>query len=118
MKKYQLVTIILTLAFVLTACGGGGGDSPFPLPKKYDNLTATEDSANFQTPNTMDEMVDFYRGEFIDDQGLSERGLLTVMTDSTVSMVFDGHSSGLSIVLQMVDLGDGNTNVNIRYEDV
>jgi hypothetical protein len=32
-------------------------------------------------------------------------------------MVFDGHSSGMPIVLQMVDLGDGTTNVNIRFED-
>jgi hypothetical protein len=118
MKKYQFVSIILALTFVLTACGGGGGNSPFPLPKKYDNLMATEDSANFQTPNSIDEMVDFYRGEFIDDQGLTERGILTVMTESTVSMVFDGHSDGRAVVLQMVDLGDGNTNVNVRFEDV
>lgn len=117
MKKYQIVNTIIALTFLLAACGGGGGGSPFPLPKKYDNLIATEESANFQTPNSIEDLLDFYRGEFIDNQGFTERGYLTTMTESTVSMVFDGHSNGMPIVLQMVDLGDGTTNVNIRFED-
>jgi predicted small secreted protein len=94
------------------------GDSPFPLPEKYENLMADETSANFQTPGTIDELVDFYRAELIDKAGLTERDLLTVISDSTVSMVFDGHSSGMAVVVQMVDLGSGSTNVNIRFEDV
>ena len=118
MKKYQIVAMIIAMAIVLAACGGGGGDSPFPLPKKYDNLIATEDTANFQTPNSIEDMLEFYRGEFIDKQGLTERGYLTTITETTVSMVFDGHSREMPIMLQMVDLGDGNTNINLRFEDL
>jgi hypothetical protein len=33
-------------------------------------------------------------------------------------MVFDGDPSGQAIVIQGVDLGNGKTNVNIRYEKV
>jgi len=33
-------------------------------------------------------------------------------------MVFDGHPNGKSIVVQGVDLGNGTTNINIRFEDV
>jgi hypothetical protein len=33
-------------------------------------------------------------------------------------MVFDGHSSGKSVVIQGVDLGSGTLNINIRLENV
>ena len=92
------------------------GDAVFPLPSDYKNLIADDTSVNFQTSSSMDEMLDFYRGQFA-DMGLTERELLTVVEDTTASLVFDGDSSGMAVVLQMVDLGD-STNVNIRFEDV
>ena len=92
------------------------GDSIFPLPHEYEVLTMDDTSVNFQTSASLDDMIDFYRNEF-DNMGLTERELLTTIEDGVVSMVFDGHESGMAVVLQMVDLGD-SINVNIRLEDV
>ena len=75
-----------------------------------------ENSINFQTDLSLEEVVDFYRDVFI-AQGLTERKLLTVIEDNVVSMVFDGLPNGMAIVLQCVDLGS-STNVNLRFEDV
>jgi hypothetical protein len=93
-------------------------DTDFPIPDDVQNLMQLgENSINFQTGMSIPEVVDFYRQTFT-TQGLTERPLLTSITDSTVSMVFDGAPNGMAIVLQCVDLGDGTTNVNLRYEDV
>lgn len=115
MKRLVFLLVILTLA--LSACGGGI-DSVFPIPGGAENFTGDDNSANFQVDSTLDEMVDFYRTELVDDWGLTERTLLTNMTAETVSFVFDGHDSGKAVVVQMVDLGNGTINVNIRFEDV
>jgi hypothetical protein len=72
---------------------------------------------NFQTKSTLDESMAFYRDEY-GNQGYTERDILTVTSETTFSMVFDGHESGKAIVVQGVDLGDGTTNISIRLEDV
>jgi hypothetical protein len=93
-------------------------DTNFPLPDDVQNfMQLDENSINFQTSMSLQQVVDFYRQTFT-TQGLTERPILTSITDSTVSMVFDGATNGMAIVLQCVDLGDGTTNVNLRYEDV
>jgi hypothetical protein len=93
-------------------------DTDFPLPDDVQNIMQLdENTINFQTDMSMQGVVDFYRKTFT-DQGLTERTLLTSITDSTVSMVFDGAPNGMAVVLQCVDLGGGSTNVNLRYEDV
>jgi hypothetical protein len=51
-------------------------------------------------------------------KGLTERTATTAITDTTFSLVFDGDPSGKAIVVQGVDLGNGTTNVNIRYENI
>ncbi len=94
----------------------GDGSSSFPLPEDTSNVMADDTSVNFQTSASVEEMIDFYRGAFA-QMGLNERTALTVIDDSTVSMVFDGHASGQAVVLQMVDLGI-TTNINIRLESV
>ncbi len=92
-------------------------DTKFPLPDDVRNFMKTgSDGINFQTGMSMQAVIDFYRGEFT-SQGLTERQLLTAISDTTFSMVFDGDTSG-AVVIQGVDLGDGTTNVNIRHEDV
>jgi hypothetical protein len=91
-------------------------DTKFPLPDDVRNFMKTgSDGINFQTGMTMQAVIDFYRGEF-SSQGLTERQLLTAISDTTFSMVFDGDPAG-AVVIQGVDLGDGTTNVNIRHED-
>jgi hypothetical protein len=92
-------------------------DTNFPLPDDVRNfMKMGSDGINFQTGMSMQAVIDFYRGQFT-SQGLTERELLTVIGDTTFSMVYDGDPAG-AVVIQGVDLGDGTTNVNIRYEDV
>jgi len=93
-------------------------DTAFPLPDDVQNfMQLGDDIINFQTSLSLSEVVDFYRDTF-NTQGLTERTLLTVISDMAVSLVFDGDPSGMAIVLQCVDLGDGTTNVNLSYQDL
>ena len=66
-----------------------------------------DDAINYQTPMKLTDVVEFYRNEF-DKAGYEERPILTVINDDTFSIVWDGHPSGKAIVVQGVDLGDGN----------
>jgi hypothetical protein len=59
----------------------------------------------------------FYRDEYT-ARGYTEREILTVVSEGTFSMVFDGDPSGKAVVIQSVDLGDGSRTVSIRLEDV
>ena len=99
--------------------GGGtsGVESEFPMPDGAMNIQEMGGSTNFQVKMTMDEAMKFYMNA-LTNQGYTERSLLTVTSETTFSMVFDGHESGKAIVVQGVDLGDGTVNVNIRLEDV
>ena len=72
---------------------------------------------NFQATMSLKDVIAFYREAFA-KAGYKERSINTAITDTTFSMVFDGHASGKAIVIQGVDLGGGNTNINIRFEDV
>ncbi|MBL7161117.1 MAG: hypothetical protein ISS57_00815 [Anaerolineales bacterium] len=92
-------------------------DTEFPLPDDVQNFTGGGDQVNFATSLTVEEAIEFYRGA-LTEMGLIERTLNTAITETTFSMVFDGHESGEAIVVQGVDLGNGTTNINIRFEDV
>jgi hypothetical protein len=77
-----------------------------------------EDGAiNYQTSLSIPEVVDFYREAFA-AEGYEEREITTVINDTTFSIVWDGHPNGQALVVQGVDLGNGTTNVNVRFEDV
>ena len=88
----------------------------FPLPPNITNFTDLGNGAiNFQAKMNLKDTIAFYRGGFA-KAGYKEREINTAITDTTFSMVFDGHPSGKAIVIQGVDLGGGSTNVNIRFE--
>jgi len=90
----------------------------FPLPADVSNLMDLGNgSINFQAKISLKDAIAFYRESFI-KQGYKEREINTAITDSTFSLVFDGHASGKAIVAQGVDLGSGNVNINIRLEDI
>jgi hypothetical protein len=92
-------------------------DSIFPLPDDVQNFMEMGDgSINFQSRLNIDKAINFYRQAFKED-GMVERPVLTAITDSTFSMVFDGHPEG-TVVIQGVYLGNGITNINIRFEDL
>ncbi len=94
-----------------------GYNTEFPLPPKVSNFTDLGDGAiNFQTDMNLTDTIAFYREAFT-QLGYTERTINTAITDTTFSMVFDGHASGKAIVIQGVDLG-GSTNVNIRFEAI
>ena len=99
----------------------GEYDTDFPLPDDVQNfmqLDPANDSINFQTSLSMDEVIAFYRQAF-EAQGLTERTILTVIEPgASFSMVFDGSSNGRALVIQGVALSPTQTNVNIRFEDV
>lgn len=100
--------------------GSAQFDTEFPLPENVQNFMKVpqfDAGINFQTDMNLEEVVAFYREEFT-LHGLSERELLTVIDDSSFSMVFDGSPNGLAVILQGVVLGPDQTNVNIRYEDL
>ena len=119
MKKYLIIGAVLLLLIVgfIMKKPSESIKSDYPLPNSVKNLTKTgENGINFQSNLSLDQVESFYREELI-DLGLTERTLLTVKSDTTLSFVFDGHSSGMALVVQAVKL-DGETNVGIRLEDI
>ncbi len=98
--------------------GGGtsGFEGEFPIPDGAMNLQDLGGSTNFQIEMSLDEAMKFYM-DALTSEGYTERPILTVTSETTFSMVFDGHESGKAIVVQGVDMGDGTVNVNIRLED-
>lgn len=93
-------------------------ESDFPLTADAYNVTEIGDgSILFYTKLSAEEAMDFYRDEYT-AMGYTERTILTVLTDGTFSMVFDGDPSGEAVVIQSVDLGDGSRTIAIRLEDV
>jgi hypothetical protein len=94
-------------------------ETDFPLPETVQNFTSQNDDSqgiNFQTDLTLAEAMSFYRQQFV-AQGLLERELLTVTSDTTFSMVFDGAENGKALVIQGVIIGE-MVNLNIRFEAV
>ncbi len=129
MNKYRWsfgLSLLLIVTLACSALGGGGGsggaagggyNTKFPMPGSVSNFTDTGNgSINFQTDLSLKDTIAFYRDAFT-KEGLTERaGGFTSITITTFSMIFDGDPSGQAIVVQGVDLGNGKTNVNIRYE--
>lgn len=93
-------------------------ESDFPMTADAYNVTEIGDgSILFYTKLSAEEAMDFYRDEYT-AMGYTERTILTVLTNGTFSMVFDGDPSGQAVVIQSVDLGDGSRTIAIRLEDV
>ena len=124
-----MLSILVTMSLACGLLGGGdsgignaggnnGYNTKFPLPANVSNFTDTGNgSINFQTTMNVKDTIAFYRDAF-GKEGLTERTINTAITDTTFSLVFDGDPSGQAVVIQGVDLGNGKTNVNIRYEKV
>jgi hypothetical protein len=97
---------------------GLGFETEFPVPGDASNgFDLGDGMISFQTGMSIDEALAFYRAEF-SAKGYTEREILTSVTDSVFSIVFDGHANGKAIVVQAVDLGNGSVNITIRFEDV
>jgi hypothetical protein len=92
-------------------------DSDFPMTADAYNVTEAGGSLIFYTKMSLEDTMQFYRNEYT-AKGYTEREILTVISDGTFSMVFDGDPSGSAVVIQSVDLGDGSRTVSVRLEDV
>ena len=89
----------------------------FPVTSDAYNVTEAAGSLVFYTKLSLDDVMKFYRDEYT-ARGYTEREILTVVSDTTFSMVFDGDPSGKAVVVQSVDLGDGSRTIAIRLEAV
>ena len=88
----------------------------FPLTADASNVVQVGDgSIVFYTKLSVDDAMKFYRDTYT-AKGYTERKILTVVTDGTFSMVFDGDPSGKAVVIQSVDLGNGSRTIAIRLE--
>ena len=96
--------------------GGEAPDTPFPMTDDANILLQDSESATYGTSLSIDETVEFYRTEF-DKLGFTERTLLTNVLNDSFSMVFDGHSSGMAIVVQGTDFGD-SINISISLTEL
>ena len=102
--------------------GDNTSDTGFPMTADAYNITEIGDgSLLYYTNLSLEEVMAFYRAEYT-ARGYTEREVLTVVDTNTgvFSMIFDGDPSGKSVVIQSVDLGqgDGSRTVAIRLEDV
>jgi hypothetical protein len=97
---------------------GLGFETEFPIPDDASNgFDLGNGMVSFQTGLALEEALAFYRDSF-SAAGYAEREITTVVSDTTFSIVFDGHESGKAIVVQAVDLGGGLVNITIRFEDI
>ena len=97
---------------------GSNVKSDFPMTADASNVVDVGDgSLVYYTKMSMADVMKFYRDAYT-AKGYKERKLLTVTSDTTFSMVFDGDPSGKAIVIQSVDLGNGSRTVAIRLESV
>lgn len=100
----------------------GKYDTSFPLPDDMQNFTKAlkSDRINFETNLSLKEITNFYRRAFA-EQELTERKLLTVITDDFLQLVFEGLPNGKICVVQVIDLGYSSNkdmrNVGLRTED-
>jgi hypothetical protein len=110
-----------TLQPTLATSNENNGDdvirSDFPMTADAYNVTEAGGSLIFYTKLSLEDTMQFYRDEYT-AKGYTERKVLTVVSNGTFSMVFDGDQSGKAVVIQSVDLGDGSRTVSIRLEDV
>lgn len=97
---------------------GSSVETDFPMtPDAYQVTEIGDGSLLYYSKLSAEDAMDFYREEYT-AMGYTEREILTVLTDGTFSMVFDGDPSGQAVVVQSVDLGDGSRTIAIRLEDV
>lgn len=148
MKYYRVILAIAVLVLASIACqalAGGSENTPpndntgsdalrptpatsesngesvissdFPMTADAYNIAEAGGSLIFYTKLSLEETMQFYRDEY-KAKGYTEREILTMISDGTFSMVFDGDPSGQAVVIQSVDLGDGSRTVSIRLEEV
>ncbi len=97
---------------------GSNVKTDFPMTADaYNAVDVGDGSLLYYTKMSMEDVMKFYRDAYT-AKGYKERAALTVTSDTTFSMVFDGDPSGKAVVIQSVDLGNGSRTISIRLEAV
>jgi hypothetical protein len=92
-------------------------DTDFPMTPDAYNVVQSGGSLIFYTKLSLQDAMKFYRDAYA-AKGYKEREILTVVSDTAFSLVFDGDPSGKAVVVQSVDLGNGSRTISIRLEAV
>ncbi|HSB02297.1 MAG TPA: hypothetical protein VLE49_16725 [Anaerolineales bacterium] len=87
----------------------------FPMTPDAYNVMQAGGGLIFYTKLSLEDAMKFYRDTYT-SKGYTERKELTVVSNGTFSLVFDGDPSGKAVVVQSVDLGDGSRTISIRLE--
>jgi hypothetical protein len=120
MKKMSLRTALTAIILVgasLLFTGCQAVKTTFLMTDDAKSITKiSETQEMYQTQSSLDEVLSFYRQE-LTATGLTERELLTVQSDTTLNLVFDGSENGQALVIQAVVIQD-YTNVTIRFEEI
>lgn len=146
-KKPWLFLVLIFILALTTACGGGETVAPveevqsieeaappateeppsaatetendFPLPEDVNAGSVRnlgDGIINFETSLSLPDVITFYRFAFF-DLDYKERRILTTITDTRFSLVFDGHPSEKAIVIQGTAF-DGGVKIDLRLEDI
>lgn len=87
----------------------------FLLPDDASNVIVVgEGVTTFQTALSMPDVITFYRFGFLE---YIERESLTEFSEDSFQIIFDGHESGKSVIVQGFPLADGVVSVSIRLGD-
>lgn len=86
-----------------------------PVPDEVETIEISDGAVSFDTDLTINALVLFFRNGAA-TEGFPERTDLTSITANSAYMAFEGHESGLAIVIEMQALGLGTTHVSISLE--
>jgi hypothetical protein len=96
---------------------GEAVETDFPIPPGALSTVMVGETLNITMLMTTEAAVEFYRTEFT-ALGYTERSYQELNEDNTVYMVFDGHESGMAIILLIVDLDPVGINISISLRDM
>jgi hypothetical protein len=90
------------------------------VPMTQDPFNAaniSDESLVYQTQMSIENVMKFYRAAYT-AKGYRERLELTMVSEDSFKMAFDGDPSGQAVVVRSEDLGDGSLLITVRLEDV
>jgi hypothetical protein len=125
MSAIRLVIVSVLLSFGMAACGSGSAQPDvrwtrssrpgFAVPDDAIVNLESETAVSYYTGLGLDEVFDIYKAAF-SELGYRQRLLSYVRSSTSVQAVFDGHASGLAVVLIASTNGE-RTSVLITLQD-
>jgi len=89
----------------------------FPLPdSEIIIINHVGGTLNLKTRLQVEEVIDFYRDTY-GEMGLTERASETDIIETNANLVFDGHESGKTVIVQVAGRDNELTQVTIRMEN-